>query len=71
MKISTKQLRMQPGRIINMKEFDSEGELFGIWKNREDTKDVEQYIRNMRIGNRRCNNSGNSYRKSGNFDDGK
>ena len=78
--ISTKQLRMQPGRIISMvnngqnvtityrgkpsakiipivnrkdidmKEYDSENELFGLWKNREDTKDVEQYIRNMRKG---------------------
>ena len=80
MEISTKQLRMQPGRIISMvnngqnvtityrgkpsakiipivnrkdldmKDIGSEDELFGIWKNREDTKDVEQYIRNMRKG---------------------
>ena len=80
MEISTKQPRMQPGRIItmvnngqnvtityrgkpsvkiipvtdrkdiDMKKFDSEDELFGIWKNREDTKDVDQYIRNMRKG---------------------
>ena len=102
MEISTKQLRMQPGRIISMvnngqdvtityrgkpsakiipiverkdintKEFDSEGEIFGLWKNRKDTADVEQYIRNMRKGrNRRCNDCGNNYRKTGNFADGK
>ena len=80
MEISTKQLRMQPGRIISMvnngqnvtityrgkpsakiipianrkdigmKDVDTDDELFGIWKNREDTKNVDQYIRNMRKG---------------------
>ena len=29
---------------------ESANELFGIWKNREDTEDVNQYIRNMRRG---------------------
>jgi len=78
--ISTKQLRMQPGRIISMvkngqdvtityrgkpsakiisimnrkdtgmKEFDSENELFGLWKKRKDTENVEQYVRNIRKG---------------------
>ncbi|MCL2126871.1 MAG: type II toxin-antitoxin system prevent-host-death family antitoxin [Treponema sp.] len=80
MKISTKQLRTQPGRIISMvnsgqdvtvtyrgkpsakiiplvnkdaagmKEFDGENELFGLWKNRKDTENIEQYVRNMRKG---------------------
>jgi prevent-host-death family protein len=26
----------------------SDSELFGIWKNRDDTGDVEQYVRNVR-----------------------
>jgi len=28
----------------------SDNELFGIWKDREDIGDVEQYVRNMRKG---------------------
>ena len=80
MEISTKQLRMKPGRIIGMvnngqnvtityrgkpsakivpivkrkdieiKDIDTDNELFGIWKNRADSKDVDQYIRKMRKG---------------------
>ena len=80
MKISTKQLRMQPGRIIamvnnghdvtityrgkssakiipiknkkpaNMKEIDSENELFGLWKDRKETENIEEYVRNKRKG---------------------
>ncbi|MCL2130825.1 MAG: type II toxin-antitoxin system prevent-host-death family antitoxin [Treponema sp.] len=79
MEITTKQLRIQPGRIlaqvnsgkeitityrgkptakivpiidkrnINSLE-DTREELFGIWKNREDMENVEQYIRNIRKG---------------------
>ena len=75
MEITTKQLRMQPGRVIsqvnngqeitityrgkacakiiplkgnNLEETDNE--LFGMWKDREDMEDVEQYVRNMRKG---------------------
>jgi len=82
MKITTKQLRMQPGRIISQAENgqeitityrgrprakivplttgrstdsgDTGDELFGIWKNRKDIKDVEQYIRNLRRGRKLC-----------------
>jgi prevent-host-death family protein len=82
MQISTKQLRIQPGRIIshvsNGQEVtvtyrgkpsakiipintgskvaleDTKDELFGIWKNREDMDNVEQYIRNKRKGRKIC-----------------
>jgi prevent-host-death family protein len=27
---------------------ESDGELFGIWKNKKDIEDVDQYVRNMR-----------------------
>ena len=80
MTISTKQLRMEPGRIISMvnngheitityrgkssaklipiakkkvvnrEEVDSENELFGLWKNRQETENVSQYVRNIRRG---------------------
>ncbi|MCL2243856.1 MAG: type II toxin-antitoxin system prevent-host-death family antitoxin [Treponema sp.] len=78
MEISTKQLRVQPGRIItqvnkgldvtityrgkacakiipiNKTEIistdDTENDLFGIWKNRNDLENVEQYVRDMRKG---------------------
>jgi prevent-host-death family protein len=78
MEITTKQLRIQPGRIIsqvnngqeitityrgkacakiipmnNKKSInleESDDELFGIWRDRKDMKDVERYIRNMRKG---------------------
>ena len=29
---------------------DTQGELFGLWKDRDDMKDVEGYIRNARKG---------------------
>jgi prevent-host-death family protein len=90
MEITTKQLRIQPGRIISQvnngqeiiityrgkafakiiplnrkyPEQDYDDELFGIWKDREDTKDVEQYVRNMRKGTIRCTHSGNSTGKT-------
>ena len=76
MEITTKQLRIKPGRIIsqaaagqeitityrgkprarivpienrrNLILDESEEELFGIWKNRKDTENVEQFIRNIR-----------------------
>jgi prevent-host-death family protein len=78
MEITTKQLRIQPGRIIsqvnngqeitityrgkacakivpindrkNINFEESDDELFGIWKDRNDMEDVEQYIRNTRKG---------------------
>ena len=78
MVISTKQLRIQPGRIISQvnegldvtityrgkpcakiipiakteveNAENTEDELFGIWKDKKDTKNVEQYVRNMRKG---------------------
>ena len=83
MEITTKQLRIEPGKIIaqaangqeitvtyrgkpcakivpivNRKDFVSEeqadeygaSELFGIWKNRKDTANVEQFVRTMRKG---------------------
>ena len=30
--------------------YDTEDELFGIWKDRKDIKDVGQFVRNMRKG---------------------
>jgi prevent-host-death family protein len=78
MEISTKELRIQPGRIISQvvsgqeitityrgkprakivpiidkKSFvskEDENELFGIWKNRNDTENVEQFVRSIRKG---------------------
>ncbi len=29
---------------------ETDNELFGMWKDREDMEDVEQYVRNMRKG---------------------
>ena len=76
MEITTKQLRLEPGRIISQvcngqeitityrgkasariipvtsvkipvsQEF--ENELFGIWKDRKDIANVEQFVRNIR-----------------------
>jgi prevent-host-death family protein len=82
MEITTKQLKIQPGRIIDQvnngqeitityrgkacakivpivdrKNIDFEetaGELFGMWKDRKDMEDVEQYVRNMRKGRKLC-----------------
>jgi len=78
MEVTTKQLRLEPGRIIsqisNGQEITvtyrgkprakiipinaeripvsqgSENELFGIWKDRKDTANVEQFVRNIRKG---------------------
>ena len=78
MEISTKQLRLRPGRIIsqvnngqeitvtyrgkprakivpvmssrNIDLEEAEVELFGIWKNRKDLENPEQFIRKMRKG---------------------
>ncbi|MDR3201392.1 MAG: type II toxin-antitoxin system prevent-host-death family antitoxin [Spirochaetales bacterium] len=80
MEITTKQLRIQPGRILSQvnkgqeitityrgkacakiipindgKRINSEesgDELFGMWKERKDMENVEQYIRDMRKGRR-------------------
>jgi prevent-host-death family protein len=82
MEITTKQLRIQPGRIISQVtsgqeitityrgkvcakivplankqtiDFDeADNELFGMWKDRKDLEDVEQYIRNIRKGRKLC-----------------
>ena len=82
MKVTTKQLRIEPGRIISqvdtVKEITityrgkprakivpigdrkntgsetQEDELFGIWKDREDLMNVDQYIRNKRKGRKLC-----------------
>jgi antitoxin (DNA-binding transcriptional repressor) of toxin-antitoxin stability system len=80
MKITTKQLGIQPEKIISKvnngqeitithqgKAFakiipfnaeilkqDSDCELFGLWKNREDIDDVNQYVREMRKGRNLC-----------------
>ena len=78
MVVSTKQLRIQPGRIIsqvnngqevtityrgkpqakivpfaskkNIAVDNADDKLFGMWKNRKDTENVEQYVRSMREG---------------------
>ncbi|MDR1325720.1 MAG: type II toxin-antitoxin system prevent-host-death family antitoxin [Treponema sp.] len=80
MEITTKQLRIQPGRIISQVHNGQEitityrgkalakiiplnienpkqgfdDELFGIWKDREDLSNVDQYVRNMRKGRSLC-----------------
>ena len=44
--------------IVSRKDIVSEEhgeELFGIWKNREDTENVKQFARNLRKG-RNCDN---------------
>ena len=76
MEITTKQLRIEPGRIIsevdngqeitityrgkprakivpiaarrNIDVESPDDELFGIWKDRKDMDDVDQFIRNIR-----------------------
>jgi prevent-host-death family protein len=76
MEITTKQLRIQPGKILSQVSNgqdvtityrgkpwaklvpiaerrpvyldDSEDELFGIWEDRDEMKNVEQYVKNMR-----------------------
>jgi len=48
MEITTKQLRLAPGKIPVLQE--PENELFGIWKDREDMANVEQFVRNIRKG---------------------
>jgi prevent-host-death family protein len=81
MEITTKQLKIQPGRIISqvnngqeitityrgkayariipvkdgnflLKDFDDE--LFGIWKDRKDMDNVDEYIRKIRRGRNLC-----------------
>jgi prevent-host-death family protein len=82
MEITTKQLRIQPGRIISQvnngqeitityrgKAFakiiplkkensgqgaDFDNELFGLWRDREDVTNVDEYVRNMRKGRKLC-----------------
>jgi len=78
MVITTKQLRVQPGKIISqvnngldvtityrgkpsakivpinkeksINTKNTEDLLFGIWKDKKDITDVDQYVRNMRKG---------------------
>jgi len=78
MEVTTKQLRLNPGRIISQVSNDMEitvtyrgkprakiipvtnrkktfpdgpeNELFGIWKDRKDTADVERFARDIRKG---------------------
>jgi prevent-host-death family protein len=82
MEVTTKQLRIEPGRIISEVQSgqeitvtyrgkpcakiipvntrkkitleEPEDELFGIWKDRTDMADVEQYVRNLRRGRKVC-----------------
>jgi antitoxin (DNA-binding transcriptional repressor) of toxin-antitoxin stability system len=80
MEITTKQLGIQPEKIISQvnngqevtithqgKAFakiiplnveslkqDSDCELFGLWKNRDDIDEVNQYVRKMRKGRNLC-----------------
>jgi prevent-host-death family protein len=82
MEITTKQLRIQPGRVIsqvnngqeitityrgkacakiipiNTKQGinleDADNELFGMWKERKDMEDVDQYVRKIRRGRKLC-----------------
>jgi prevent-host-death family protein len=82
MEVTTKQLRIRPGRIISQvnsgqeitityrgkalakivpiktedskQDINSENELFGIWENRDDIQNVEQYVRSIRKGRDLC-----------------
>ena len=82
MEITTKQLRMQPGRIVSRAANGQEitvtyrgkprakivpvtggkkpvpeipgNELFGIWKDRKDTENPGQFVRNIRKGRKLC-----------------
>jgi prevent-host-death family protein len=82
MEITTKQLRLESGKIISQVSKGQEitityrgkprakiipiedkrmpvsqeplNELFGIWKDREDIADVEQFARNIRKGRKFC-----------------
>jgi prevent-host-death family protein len=80
MVITTKQLRVEPGKIISQaangqeitvtyrgkpqakivpiasrnSHVSGEGELFGMWKDRKETENVEQYVRNLRKGRKLC-----------------
>ena len=82
MEISTKQLRIQPGKILSQVNrgqdvvityrgkpsakiipittgetvnIDDKGdEIFGIWKDRKDIENVEQYVRKIRKGRKLC-----------------
>ena len=49
-KPSAKIIPITNRKDIAKKEFNSENELFGLWKSRDDTKDVEYFVRNMRKG---------------------
>ncbi|GMO62760.1 MAG: hypothetical protein Ta2A_09590 [Treponemataceae bacterium] len=33
---------------------ETDSELFGMWKDREDLGDIDQYVRNMRKGKKLC-----------------
>jgi prevent-host-death family protein len=78
MEVTTKQLRLEPGRIMSqvsngqeitvtyrgkprakiipinagriLASQEPENELFGIWKDRKDTANVEQFVRKIRKG---------------------
>jgi prevent-host-death family protein len=82
MEITTKQLRIQPGRVIsqvnngqeitityrgkacakiipintkqNINLEEADNELFGMWKDRKDMENVDQYVRNIRKGRKLC-----------------
>ena len=49
-KPSAKIIPITKENILNAKALESEDELFGLWKNREDVKNVDQYVRALRKG---------------------
>ena len=49
-KPSAKIIPIAKENILNAKAPESEDELFGLWKNREDVKNVDQYVRALRKG---------------------
>jgi prevent-host-death family protein len=51
-KACAKIVPLSAGQNINTEETDNE--LFGMWKDRDDMENVEQYVRNMRKGRKLC-----------------
>ena len=53
-KSSAKLVPIAKKKAVNREKVDSENELFGLWKERQDTVNVDQYVRNIRKGRKFC-----------------
>jgi len=49
-KPSAKIIPISKESILDTKAIESEDELFGLWKNRNDVENVDQYVRGLRKG---------------------